>query len=70
MYLRANYAYYLHTLVPCLLEHDSIILPVYIKLSDFQHLKDPKEIYDSILVKIIEEILAVCDHLKIGRGND
>ena len=64
MYLRANYAYYLHTLVPCLLEHDSIILPVYIKLSDFQHLKDPKEIYDSILVKIIEEILAVCDHLK------
>lgn len=64
MYLRANYAYYLHTLVPCLLEKCDIILPVYIKLSDFQSIRDPKEVYHAIIVKIIEEIVSVCDHLK------
>ena len=64
MYLRANYAYYLYTLVPCLLENCSIILPVYIKLSDFQNIKDPEKIYYSIIIKIIEEIVSVCMHLK------
>ena len=64
MYLRANYAYYLHTLVPCLIEQSSIILSVYISLSDFQNLRDAKEIYNAIIVKIIEEIIAVCNHLQ------
>lgn len=64
MYLRANYAYYLYTLVPCLLDNSPIILPVYIKLSDFQNIKDPEKIYYSIIVKIIEEIVSVCVHLK------
>lgn len=64
MYLRANYAYYLYTLVPCLLDDSPIILPVYIKLSDFQNIKEPDKIYYSIIIKIIEEIVSVCIHLR------
>lgn len=64
MYLRANYAYYLHTLVPCLIENCPIVLPVYIKLSDFQSIRNPEEVYNAILVKIVEEIISVCEHLK------
>lgn len=64
MLLRANYAYYIYTLVPSLMENTPIILPVYIKLSDFQNLRSPEEIYDAIIIKIIEEMLAVRDTLK------
>ena len=64
MYLRANYAYYLYTLVPCLLDDSPIVLPVYIKLSDFQNVRDPEQIYYSIIIKIIEEIVGVCIHLR------
>lgn len=64
MYLRANYAYYLYTLVPCLIEGDSLVLPVYIKLSDFQNIQSPEKIYYAILIKIIEEIAGVCKHLQ------
>lgn len=64
MYLRANYAYYLYTLVPCLIEKRPIVLPVYIKLSDFQNIHNPENIYYAIIIKIVEEIVAVCDHLK------
>ena len=32
MYLRANHAYYLYTLVPCLNANEIYILPIYIKL--------------------------------------
>lgn len=64
MYLRANYAYYLYTLVPCLTGGDSIVLPVYIKLSDFQNYHEPEEIYYAIIVKIVEEIVSVCKHLQ------
>ncbi len=64
MYLRANYAYYLYTIVPCLLQEVPIILPVYIKLSDFQNIREPEKIYYSIIIKIIEEIVSVCRHLR------
>lgn len=64
MYLRANYAYYLYTLVPCLIEGGSLVLPVYIKLSDFQNIHSPEKIYYAILIKIIEEIVGVCKHLQ------
>lgn len=64
MYLRANYAYYLYTLVPCLIENDTIILPVYIKLSDFQHLQDAEQIYHSIIIRIVQEIIGVYKHLQ------
>lgn len=64
MYLRANYAYYLYTLVPCLIEQDTIILPVYIKLSDFQNIKDAEKIYYEIIIKIIEEIVGVYKKLQ------
>lgn len=64
MYLRANYAYYLYTLVPSLIEGESLVLPVYIKLSDFQNIQSPERIYNAILIKIIEEIVGVCNHLQ------
>lgn len=64
MYLRANYAYYLYTLVPTLLEEEPIILPVYIRLSDFQNIIDPEQLYYALIVKIVEEIVSVCKHLK------
>ena len=64
MYLRANYAYYLYTLVPSLLDRSDIILPVYIKLSDFQNIHNPEQIYYAIIIKIIEEIVSVMEHLK------
>lgn len=64
MYLRANYAYYLYTLVPSLLEDNTFILPVYIRLSDFQHLSEPVEIYNEIIIKIIKEIIGVCKYLE------
>lgn len=57
MYLRANYAYYLYTLVPCLIDCEKIILPIYIRLSDFQNIHDAEKIYKSIIIKIIEEIV-------------
>lgn len=64
MYLRANYAYYLYTVVPCLLDESDIILPVYIKLSDFQNIHNAEQIYYAIIIKIIEEIVSIMDHLK------
>lgn len=63
MYLRANYIYHLSTLVPQMIEYAPIILPLYIKLSDFQNIKDPEKIYDNILIRLIQEILNTCDRL-------
>ena len=64
MYLRANHAYYLYNLVPNLISNDELILPVMIRLSDFQHLKEPSEIYRSIIIKIVEELSSVYLHLE------
>jgi len=59
MYLRANYAYYLYNLVPSLLEGQELILPVFVRLSDFQHLKESSEIYNSLIIKIVEELSTI-----------
>ena len=59
MYLRANYAYYLYTLIPSLLDNSDIILPIYIRLSDFQNITSPTEIYKSIIIKIVKEMTSV-----------
>ena len=64
MYLRANYAYHLYTLVPCLNEGSQIILPVYIKMSDFQNIRKPEEIYDAVIIKLLKEIVDVMQHLR------
>lgn len=65
MYLRANYAFYLYGIVPSLLDPESeVILPVFIRLSDFQHLQSPSEIYRAIIVKIIEELTSIYLHLE------
>lgn len=63
MYLRANHAFHLYGLVPCLLNREELILPIMIKLSDFQHLKSPSDIYSAVIIKIVEEIVGVYEHL-------
>lgn len=65
MYLRANHAYYLSALVPSLIEkHDDIILPVFIRLNDFQHIKEPSEIYRAIVIGVIEQLTSIYVHLE------
>lgn len=64
MYLRANYAFHLFQIIPRLLEEQELILPVFIKLSDFQHLKDAPEIYKQIIIKIVEELSSIYLHLQ------
>lgn len=59
MYLRANYAFYLYNLVPSIMERSFIVLPIYIRLSDFQHITNPEETYKAIIIRIIEEITNV-----------
>jgi hypothetical protein len=60
MYLRANHAYYISCLVPSLVAHsDELILPVLIRLSDFQHLSEPQEVYRAIIIKVIEELSSI-----------
>lgn len=56
MYLRANYAYYFYGIIPALSEGLSPIIPIMIKLSDFQHIRDASQIYRAIVIKIIEEL--------------
>lgn len=65
MYLRANHAYYLSGLVPSLIDRgNEIVLPVFIRLNDFQHLKEPSEIYRAIIIKVIEELTSIYLHLE------
>ncbi|MGF6904602.1 hypothetical protein [Paraburkholderia sp. GAS348] len=64
MYLRANHAYYLFSLLPTLESGEPVILPVMIRLSDFQHLNTPQEIYRSIIIKVIEELTSIYEHLQ------
>lgn len=63
MFLRANHAYYLHSLVPSLTKGTQVTLPVFIKLNDFQHIADPKTIYKKLIVKIVEEICNIYQEL-------
>ncbi|MCH8313963.1 MAG: hypothetical protein IID17_13365, partial [Nitrospinae bacterium] len=50
MYLRANHAYHLFRLVPCLIDgNDELILPVFIRLNDFQHITKPEDVYRAII---------------------
>ena len=64
MYLKANYAYYLSILVPYLLNNIKIVLPIYLRFSDLQHITDPTEIYRSIMIKLAREIVGVYRHLQ------
>ena len=65
MYLRANHAYYLSELVPTLIDgEEQLVLPVLIRLNDFQHLSKPEEIYRAVIVKIIEELASIYLHLE------
>lgn len=68
MYLRANYAYYLFNLVPSILENEELVLPVFVKLSDFQHLKDSTEIYNALVIKIVEELSTL--YLKLQNARE
>lgn len=59
MFLRANYAYYLFNVIPRLISGEELILPVFLRLSDFQHIKEPNEIYKQLIIKIVEELSTV-----------
>lgn len=64
MYLRANYIYHLSVLVPQMMDRAPLVLPLYVKLSDFQNLHEPEKIYDNILIRLIHEILNTCEKLQ------
>lgn len=65
MYLRANQAFYLSALLPALMEgDDEIILPIMIKLNDFQHISEPDEIYRQVVIKIVEELVSIHSHIE------
>jgi hypothetical protein len=65
MYLRANHAYYISALVPSLIEPDNeLILPVFIRLNDFQHISKPEQVYRAIILKIVEELSSIFLHLE------
>lgn len=68
MYLRANQAYYMYTLVPSLLNESEVILPIYIKLSDFQNINKSDAIYAAIIVRIIEEMTNTLEYLQAGEN--
>lgn len=64
MFLRANLAYSLYNLVPRIIEKSELVLPVFIRLSDFQHIKEPSKIYNAIIIKIVEELSSIYLHLQ------
>lgn len=60
IYLRANLAYYLYNLVPNLKDDNAeLILPILIRLNDFQHLSVAEDIYRSIIIKVVEELTSI-----------
>ena len=62
--LKANYAFYLYSIVPSLLSDEPVILPVQIRLSDYQHIRDPDEIYKNIIYGVIKGIAKVYSELQ------
>lgn len=64
MYLRANYIYYLSILVPSMIEGAELVLPIYIKLSDYQNVDNPEQIYFKIIIRMIHEILNTSERIK------
>lgn len=68
MFLRANYAYYLFNMVPRLMDNQELILPVFIKLSDFQHLREPSIIYRELIIKVVEELSTI--YLKLQNARE
>jgi len=59
MYLRANHAFHLFSLIPALSEGSKLVLPIFIKLNDFQHMKKSDDIYRAIIIRIVEEIASI-----------
>ncbi|MCG3149373.1 MAG: hypothetical protein PCFJNLEI_02833 [Verrucomicrobiae bacterium] len=56
MYLRANLAYHSYSIVPSLLGGQPPTLPVLLRLSDFQHIRNPEEIYREVVISIVDEL--------------
>ncbi|MGP2861142.1 hypothetical protein ACTVMW_03380 [Serratia bockelmannii] len=65
MYLRANQAFYLSSLLPTLIDGSGeVVLPIFIKLNDFQHITEPDEIYRQVIIKIVEELSSIHLHFE------
>jgi hypothetical protein len=57
MFLRANYAVYRYQLLHSLINDEKLIIPIYIKLSDFSSIEeDPFKIYQNIILALIKGI--------------
>ena len=59
MLLKANYAFHLYSIVPALLQNEPVVLPVLIRLSDFQHIREPHEVYRAVIIQVIKELANV-----------
>jgi len=64
IYLRANHAYYLYTVLPSLRDRVPVTLPLLINFSEFQHLKDPDIIYQRLILRIIEQMCSAYEQLQ------
>ncbi len=75
IFLKANYAFHLYSIIPALMMQESVILPVFIRLSDFQHIREPHDIYRAVITQVVKEIANIYAQLesaerlvKIHRG--
>lgn len=64
IFLKANYAYYLYAILPSLLASKPVVLPALIRLSDFQHLRQPSEIYNAVIVQCVKELADLYTQLR------
>lgn len=54
MYLRANYALYQYDVYPAIIEGRKLHIPIFLSLSKFQHINEPKDLYKSIMFSLCE----------------
>jgi len=62
--LKANYAFHLYSIVPSFVAEEPVILPVFIRLSDFQHIREPHEIYKAVITQVVKEIANIYGELE------
>lgn len=57
MYLRANYALYQYDVYPALIEGRKPHIPIFLSLSQFQHVTDTSELYKRIMYGLCEKLV-------------
>lgn len=56
MYLKANYSIYKYCVVESIAKNLPIVIPIYVKLSDYAATKEPEQLYKQILKRLIKEL--------------